>query len=644
MVGFANPYTNDRLVTTNSTVTLAVSPSSILENGTTNLVYTFTRTGATTNALTVNYSITGAADSSDYSGASPSTGKTITFLAGASTASLTIDPIADTTVEADETVAITLATGTGYTIGTTAAVTGTINNDEILGFLSGLRFNANGVGNIELGSVYSGSGIGNSLIAAFDYWQRYGSMIQIQGGADFIVLTQDSTSIDNQVTRTVLGGKFGYVDAALSSAIVTGIYSLQMKSDGKTDAYDEGFSAKLPGNGASISNPSNLSSWAAILDLEGTPAETGNYHGDDAGWTNFTTYASGKFFADGWEQTPFVKISGLTATSDYLPNVTDVNEAPTSVALNNTTISLAENTSTINRIKVADIAISDDAIGSNTISLQGADAGSFEVDGNSLYLKAGVLLDYEAKSAYAVTISVKDSTLAGSVPVTATFNLAVTDVNEVSNPVIDQVLVGSTGNDSTLPGQSTIPGFDGRLDRVFSGSGDDMIDVAIFGGGDNRIFSGSGADTIHAGSRDVITGGSGNDEIWATSGNGNRLSGNGGDDYFILGSSGNRALGGDGNDIFDILGGAGTNYLNGGSGKDTFWLMSEPGDQPASKQFVMDYKASEDLVGLRGLTFSALSFSQVGADTLLNVAGTAVGHFTNVTATSLNNQANFLFS
>ena len=111
-------------------ITLEVSPSSVLEDGTANLVYTFTRTGATTSALTVNYGITGTAVTSDYSGATPGTGKTITFAAGASTATLTIDPTADTTVESDETVALTLATGTGYTVGTTTAVTGTITNDD----------------------------------------------------------------------------------------------------------------------------------------------------------------------------------------------------------------------------------------------------------------------------------------------------------------------------------------------------------------------------------------------------------------------------------------------------------------------------------------------------------------------------------
>jgi len=211
-----------------------------------------------------------------------------------------------------------------------------------------------------------------------------------------------------------------------------------------------------------------------------------------------------------------------------------------------------------------------------------------------------------------------------------------------TDEVIDPVRVGTIGDDTTLPGASTIPGFDGRLDTVFSGAGNDEIDIAITGGGDNTIFTGSGADVIYAGMRDVITGGGGADQIWATGGNGNRLSGNGGDDVFFIGSSGNRALGGEGNDWFEILDGAGTNYLNGGAGSDQFWLISAPGDKPGAKQFVMDFKAGEDFVGL-DVSFSALSFTQVGADTLLKVGGSEVGHFTNLSATALNNQANFIF-
>ncbi len=108
-------------------ITLAVSPSSVTEDGTANLVYTFTRSGVTTNALTVNYTVGGTAtNGTDYTSIPTS----VTFAANSSTATVTVDPTADTTVEPDETVALTLATGTGYTVGTTTAVTGTILNDD----------------------------------------------------------------------------------------------------------------------------------------------------------------------------------------------------------------------------------------------------------------------------------------------------------------------------------------------------------------------------------------------------------------------------------------------------------------------------------------------------------------------------------
>ncbi|MCP9903796.1 esterase-like activity of phytase family protein [Cyanobium sp. BA5m-10] len=210
-----------------------------------------------------------------------------------------------------------------------------------------------------------------------------------------------------------------------------------------------------------------------------------------------------------------------------------------------------------------------------------------------------------------------------------------------TDEVID-VKLGTTGADDTFSSDAIkLQGFDGKGDVLFTGAGADSVDIEILAGSANTIFTGSGADIIYAGSRDVITGGGDADQIWATGGNGNRLSGNGGDDDFVIGTMGNRALGGEGNDKFDILDGAGTNYLNGGAGSDQFWLISAPGDKPGAKQFVMDFKAGEDLVGLRGVAFADLSFTQVGTDTLLSVTGTAVGHFTNVSAASLNNQTNF---
>jgi len=114
-------------------ITLALSPTNVIEDGVPNLVYTFTRNGTNTSPLTINYTIGGTATlGTDYTGI-PLTGttKTITFARGSSTATLVIDPTVDTTPEPDETVIVTLVAGTGYSIGTTTPVTGTITNDDI---------------------------------------------------------------------------------------------------------------------------------------------------------------------------------------------------------------------------------------------------------------------------------------------------------------------------------------------------------------------------------------------------------------------------------------------------------------------------------------------------------------------------------
>jgi alpha-tubulin suppressor-like RCC1 family protein len=137
VVAFANPFTDDRLIFDADlpAVTLSVSPTAgVTEDGTSNLVYTFSRTGPISSALTVNYTVDGTAIlGGDYGGiaASPAT-RTVIFDAGSSSATVTVDPTVDATIEADETVELTLAEGTGYTIATTAAVVGRILNDDKL--------------------------------------------------------------------------------------------------------------------------------------------------------------------------------------------------------------------------------------------------------------------------------------------------------------------------------------------------------------------------------------------------------------------------------------------------------------------------------------------------------------------------------
>lgn len=109
-------------------VSIAVAPASVSEDGATNLIYTVTRSLNLSSATTVNITTGGTATSGvDYTGGVA----TVSIPGGATTATITINPTPDTTVEPDETVILTVAAGSGYTVGAPASATGTILNDDV---------------------------------------------------------------------------------------------------------------------------------------------------------------------------------------------------------------------------------------------------------------------------------------------------------------------------------------------------------------------------------------------------------------------------------------------------------------------------------------------------------------------------------
>ena len=125
-------------------ISVAVAPGSVQEDGSTNLVYTLTRTAVQsalqfyTEPLTVNFMIGGDATSgTDYrlSGAGTFNGLTglgtITFGFGQLTATIVINPQTDSLSESDESVVLTVVDGVDYELGVNSVVTGTILNDDI---------------------------------------------------------------------------------------------------------------------------------------------------------------------------------------------------------------------------------------------------------------------------------------------------------------------------------------------------------------------------------------------------------------------------------------------------------------------------------------------------------------------------------
>ncbi|BFM39773.1 alkaline phosphatase PhoX [Synechocystis sp. LKSZ1] len=199
------------------------------------------------------------------------------------------------------------------------------------------------------------------------------------------------------------------------------------------------------------------------------------------------------------------------------------------------------------------------------------------------------------------------------------------------------LVVGSNVADTKLGGID----FDGVNDLVFTGAGNDEVDVPLAGAlsGFNRISVGSGKDTVFAADDDRVFGDAGDDLLDATDASGYRLSGGAGNDDLFLGVNG-RALGGDGNDRFFVQSGGG-NILSGGAGSDQFWMLTD--SLPSSPNTIADFTPGTDVIGIAnqgaGVDFADLSFS--GNNIALN--GVTFATLTGIQTNTLT-AANFVFA
>lgn len=106
------------------------------------------------------------------------------------------------------------------------------------------------------------------------------------------------------------------------------------------------------------------------------------------------------------------------------------NAGPTAVSFANVTASLAEDADTSSAIHLADIVVTDDGVGTNTLSISGD--SRFLLTGNSLYLAAGSSVDYETATSHSTTVTATDDSGAGSAQ--ATFVLTIQNVPEGGPP------------------------------------------------------------------------------------------------------------------------------------------------------------------------------------------------------------------
>ncbi|MYM65114.1 retention module-containing protein, partial [Pseudomaricurvus sp. HS19] len=177
---------------------------------------------------------------------------------------------------------------------------------------------------------------------------------------------------------------------------------------------------------AEVTSVSQGSNGSVVIEADGTVTYTpnANYSGSDS--FTYTVTAGGV-------------TETATVTVDVAPIVIPppppppVNQAPT-VALSNTTTVVAEDLDTSSSVKVADITVSDDALGTNILTLTGADASRFEIVDNGgnleLHLKAGEALDHETNATLDVVVNVDDATVGSTPDDSAVLSITVTDVND----------------------------------------------------------------------------------------------------------------------------------------------------------------------------------------------------------------------
>ncbi|QHG18948.1 SdiA-regulated domain-containing protein [Nostoc sp. ATCC 53789] len=544
--------TNFAIAAPSPTVTIAAQDANAAEAGTDPGIFRISRTGSTTDALTVNYNVAtgaGQATSADYT--QNLTG-TATIAAGESFVDVTITPVDDPTVEGTESVTLNLNSSADYTLGTATTATVAIADNDTAATSIDLSTYVR-IGRYDLPEPTRTTAPTNSLLAqevsAVTYNKDTDTLFVVGDGGRAIVQVSKTGQLIDSMTLglgnspqgtefydteglTYVGdGKFVLIEERDRQAnlftyapgttltrsdvqtvkLGTTVGNIGIEGisyDPQTGGFiavkeitPEGifqtnidFAAGTASNGSPTTvNSTNLfdpalaglADFADVFALSNLSALNGQ---PDSSRLLILSQESGKIVnidrtgnisssltiaSDAGNPLSVVDQGneGITVDKDgliyvvnengggdidhpqlwvYAPSsFTYANQAPIAVSLANTVTSLSESTSTATPFKVANIIVSDDALGTNTLSLTGADANSFEITDNALFLKAGTTLDFETKTSYNVSVNVNDASVGNNPDATTAFSLLVTDVNE--NPTtgsifITEVAPWSSGN------------------------------------------------------------------------------------------------------------------------------------------------------------------------------------------------------
>ncbi|MEP9360968.1 Calx-beta domain-containing protein [Sphingomonas sp. KR3-1] len=429
---------------------ISISDASVVEgnSGTSNLVFTVTRTGGTSAAASVEYGVDldGTAASSDLAPGAVLSG-TVDFAAGETTKTISVAVKGDTTVEANETLSAHLYALSENAIVDDGDAIGTIVNDDVLpGHLS-----------ISDASVVEGNSGTSNLVFTVTRSGNTTGAASVEYGVDL-----DGTAASSDLAPgAVLSGTLDFAAGETTKTI-----SVAVKGDTTVEA-NETLSAHLFPLSANLVIDDGDATGTIVND--DFPNQAPVAHNDSAAVNEDATSAN--------------------LWTSLLANDTDPEGQPLSISAVNTSGTLGH--------VVFDAAHQ---------SLQYvADADAFDA------LAPGAT----ATDHFSYTV-----TDAGGLTSTATVTVTVTGVAD------GVVRIGTIGNDTLngTAGEDTLWGSLGN-DTLNGLGGHDLLDGSLGndvlngGDGNDKLYGGLGKDELHGGTgNDALYGGLGNDKLWGDAG------------------------------------------------------------------------------------------------------------------------------
>ncbi|MFN6482142.1 MULTISPECIES: Calx-beta domain-containing protein [unclassified Nostoc] len=693
-----------------SNITLALTPSSVTEDGSSNLVYTFTRNGSTSNALTVNYGVAGSATlNTDYtqSGAASfsSTAGTITFAAGASTATLIINPTADTTIESNETVALTLNSGTGYTVGTTTAVTGTIIDDDLPSITIAVApssVNEDGSSNLVYTFARSKSttnaltvnyGVAGSATLNTDYTQTgAASFNSTKGSISFaasastatliINPTADTTIESNETVALTLNSGTGYTSGtttAVTGTIINDDLPLITLAVAPSSVTEDGSS-----NLVYTFTRSGSTSNALTVNYGVAGSATFNSDYTQTGAASFTSTTGSITFAAGASTRTLIINPTADTTIESNETVTLTLNSGTGYTRGTTTavtgtitnddllsINLSASKTIVEGNTIpqnVSYTVSLSQASNTTVTVQYATANGTATAGLDYTSTTGTLTFNPGNTSKIINIPILNDSLneaneTFTLTLTSPTNASLSTTKTVTTTITDTLTASVTTilptnvENLTLTGTSAINGTGNAGNNILKGNsannslaggagndtysfvansalGTDTITETTTGGTDTINFSGTTvAVNLNLGSttsqtvntnlklilsaNNVIenaTSGTGNDTLTGNTLNNTLIGGDGNDQ--LQGLAGNDNLqGGNGNDTLtggtgdDVLwGGLGNDFLTGNAGKDKYQFQANGVFSTSlGVDNITQFEVGQDLIVLSKTTFNAVS-------------------------------------